>query len=324
MQQSQFFYALTTPPPTVLMFKIKLSHFGNFFSTIRHNCLLSEESKFQVHWMDSNNKFVPRASVLSPFPFCKYKWFCVWLWQCPFSGLISATSFSISRRHAEMAFVAAFFSNVVFSNYSYSILRWFNSSSKRSCSASLLSSEARVPLLRATLAKGESILTFFSSSMTPVVIPSSDPILENEIITPLSFILKIRTQRQRDLTRLCDQKKTAFVTSSLPVHVVFVTIGQRGLFVLLQSLVCKACKRWKRKLIDMNLHGIETCTYVVRGTHKASETRSTFCLQKYFALSDHKELSIFWTICNSFPNTLLATWILKILQKIDSDFQIEN
>lgn len=69
-----------------------------------------------------------------------------------------------------MAFIVASFTNIEFVICSVSILQRFDSSVEQSRSALTLSSEARRPLLRATLARVNSILSSSFGEMTWVAI----------------------------------------------------------------------------------------------------------------------------------------------------------
>lgn len=94
------------------------------------------------------------SGTLSPFRLADARSSLLNFDRSLFSVAIEVNFFSISRRHADMAFIAAFFSNINFYDCLFLILS--NFTILRSHSATTLSLEARTPLLSVTLAERES------------------------------------------------------------------------------------------------------------------------------------------------------------------------
>lgn len=104
------------------------------------------------------------------------------LTRSPFSFSTVPILFSISSIHQEMVFIASSSSDINLLNCSFSILKWINSFSKHSCSASLLCFMTKWPLRSATTAKEEFILTSLPRTMTPVSRPLAESILGHKLV----------------------------------------------------------------------------------------------------------------------------------------------
>lgn len=107
-----------------------------------------------------------------------------------------------------MVFIAAFSFNIIFLNYSFHISLQLNPFSKRSRSASTLSSVERITILGDILAKGASMLTSIPGAMEQVAKLPPGSILEQE--------LDMRTSSSRETQALRPRGLPRFRNSPLP------------------------------------------------------------------------------------------------------------
>lgn len=108
-------------------------------------------------------------------------------------------------------------------------------------------------------------------TMKPASIPLLDPVLENELLTPSATNQETHYLRSV-LSPDCTTCKNRFrdLISSFG-HVIFKTIGQKVLFVQLQSFLCKADPSQRLKLISITRNVKEKLDFFIWETHKASE-----------------------------------------------------
>lgn len=195
----------------------------------------------------------------------------------PLSISIVGTFFSISRRHVDIAFIGASFSNTYFINCSFFILWWFNCYSKRSLSASMLSSVEK-RLLSATQAKSVSKLTSIQGAMKPVEKPLPVSILRYELNTPSLSSQETRIPCPLSLLPLCDPPKPRRYPLAFFDHVAFATVGRRVLFVQLRSLVWETHAPFTWKWFGMTGKGRENGIFAVLERVEAGKDGLRFCL----------------------------------------------
>lgn len=124
-----------------------------------------------------------------------------------FSVLFVAPFLFISTKHVEIAFIAAYFSNINFYKCSLYILEQFKSTNKRSHSASTMFLVAKRPLFSATPVNGGSILTSIPGGITPVAKRMPTSVLGHALSAFTSSSRKTRASRPRALQQLWDLLK---------------------------------------------------------------------------------------------------------------------